>query len=281
MSLTKPKVSVLTPIYKTKPGHLRECIESILNQTFTDFEFLILNDSPENTELDKIVESYKDDRIKYYKNEKNMGISASRNKLLDMSRGEYIAIFDHDDISMPDRLEREVDFLDKNPGVGVVSGVIQLFGEKDEVWKQPEYDMDIKIAMTENCFVAHTASMLRRNVLVENNIRYEGYYTPAEDYRLFTRLMEYTHFYNLQNVLVKYRWFNENTSCAQRARMLRMHDEIQLEFINKFPEYRRMWWRKSKGTRLKIMLFEFIPLIKIKRQRVYLFGIIPLLKIKW
>ena len=282
MSLITPKVSVLTPIYNTNPEHLHVCIESILNQTFTDFEFLILNDSPDNKELDEIVKSYTDKRIKYIKNQKNMGISASRNKLLDMARGEYIAIFDHDDISMPDRLEREVDFLDKNPGVGVVSGLIQLFGEKDEVWKQPEYDIDIKIAMTENCVIAHTASMLRRNILVQNNIRYEDYYTPAEDYRLFARLMEYTHFYNLQNVLVKYRWFNENTSNVQKKRMLQMHDEIQLDLVNKFPEYRRVWLRSvSRQTVFKVMLFDFIPLIKIRRQWVYLFGIIPLLKIKW
>ena len=69
-----PRVSVLTPIYNTNPSHLREMIESILNQTFTDFEFLILNDSPENKEIEKIVKSYKDKRIKYFKNDKNMDI---------------------------------------------------------------------------------------------------------------------------------------------------------------------------------------------------------------
>ncbi|MBR6752240.1 MAG: glycosyltransferase, partial [Alphaproteobacteria bacterium] len=79
-----PRVSVLTPIYNTNPAHLREMIESILNQTFTDFEFLILNDSPDNAEIEKIVLDYakKDARIKYAKNEKNMGITPSRNKLL-------------------------------------------------------------------------------------------------------------------------------------------------------------------------------------------------------
>ena len=105
---TCPRVSVLTPIYNTNPAHLREMIESILNQTFTDFEFLILNDSPDNAKIEKIVKSYKDKRIKYFKNETNMGITPSRNKLLKMARGEYIAVFDHDDISVPTRLEREV-----------------------------------------------------------------------------------------------------------------------------------------------------------------------------
>ena len=84
-----PKISVLMPIYNTPKEYLKEAIESILNQTFTDFEFLILNDSPDNTELDKIVASYKDKRIRYSKNEKNLGITPSRNKLIDIAKGDY------------------------------------------------------------------------------------------------------------------------------------------------------------------------------------------------
>lgn len=122
-----PCVSVLTPIYNSNPSHLKECIESILNQTFSDFEFIILNDSPENNELDKIVESYKDKRIKYFKNDKNLGISRSRNKLIDLAQGEYIAIFDHDDISLPTRLEKQVRFLDENLDVGLVGSWLEKF----------------------------------------------------------------------------------------------------------------------------------------------------------
>lgn len=111
MLINNPKVSVLTPIYNTDPEYLRERIESILNQTFSDFEFLILNDSPDNNEIEKIVLecAKKDKRIKYSKNDYNMGITPSRNKLLEMANGEYLAIFDHDDISLPKRLEKEVD----------------------------------------------------------------------------------------------------------------------------------------------------------------------------
>ena len=141
-----PRVSVLTPIYNTTPAHLREMIESILSQTFTDFEFLILNDSPDNVEIEKIVLEYakNDNRIKYAKNEKNMGITPSRNKLVKMARGEYLAIFDHDDISVPQRLEKQVAYLDANPYVGVVSGWLQYFGESDDILKTPENDLKIR-----------------------------------------------------------------------------------------------------------------------------------------
>lgn len=279
-----PRVSVLTPIYNTNPTHLREMIESILNQTFTDFEFLILNDSPENKEIEKIVKSYPDARIKYIKNAKNMGISASRNKLLDMSRGEYIAIFDHDDISVPTRLEQQVAFLDKNPHIGVVSGWLERFGDtknNGEIWRQPEHDSDIKIAMTENCSVWHTAAMIRKSVLVDNDIKYEEYYSPCEDYRLWMRLMGITKFHNLQTVLVKYRVFANQTSARQNTRMKMLHHVIRLAIINQFPAYRDAAVKAGiTGTRFRLRLFR-IPLIKIKNNTVYLFEFIPLFKILW
>ena len=276
-----PRVSVLTPIYNTNPEHLRMAIESILNQTFTDFEFLILNDSPNNTELDDIVKSYPDKRIKYAKNEHNLGISESRNKLLDMARGEYIAVFDHDDISMPSRLEQEVDFLDNHPSIGVVSGFMELFGEKKGIREYPKYDADIKMWMTDNCSVSHTASMIRKSVLDDNGIRYEGYYSPAEDYRLFARLMEHTKFYNIQTPLVKYRFFAGNTTHTQAKRMSRAHHEIQLDFINKFWAYNIAYKKHiSERTMFRFFLFGFIPLFKIKSRKIYLFGFIPIFRIK-
>ena len=134
---------------------------------------MILNDSPNNTEIEKIVLGYAkyDKRIKYSKNEKNIGISLSRNKLLQMARGEYLAIFDHDDISVLTRLEQEVKYLDKNPEIGVVSGWLQYFGKDNRVKKNPENDFDIKVLLTQSCYVAHTAAMIRKSVLVDNNIK--------------------------------------------------------------------------------------------------------------
>ncbi len=279
-----PRVSVLTPIYNTNPQHLRECIESILAQTFTDFEFLILNDSPDNTEIEKIVLEYatRDKRIKYLKNDKNMGITPSRNKLIKMARGEYIAIFDHDDISMPNRLQREVEYLDANPYIGVVSGLMQNFGSNNAIRTAPELDTDIKIAMTNNCSVWHTAAMVRKSVLVDNGIEYEEYYSPCEDYRLWSQLMDKTKFYNLQIVLVKYRMFQEQTSSKQKTKMNTMHRAIQLEMANRFPAYYDAW-RVSDAhtTSFRLRLFGFLPLIKVKHNIVYLFEFVPLFKIKW
>lgn len=277
-----PRVSVLTPIYNTNPQYLRECIESILNQTYTDFEFLILNDSPDNTEIESIVKEYAkhDKRIKYHKNAKTMGISESRNKLLDMAHGEYIATFDHDDISLPDRLKKEVDFLDENPDYGVVSSWVKYFGDKNHTRKNPETDDLIRIYMTDNLCVMHTASMIRKSVL--GKIRYESEYTPAEDYRLFFRLMEKTKIHNIPQVLVKYRVFGKNTSCKFSDKIAEKHNIIQAQIIKKHPDLRQEFIDKYDcGTKYRLRLFGIVPLLKIKKHRIYLFEFIPLFKVKW
>ena len=103
-----PRVSVLLPVYNTRPEHLREAIDSILAQTFADFELLILNDCSTNADVEEVVKSYTDPRIVYAVNERNLGISPSRNRLLDMAQGEYLAVMDHDDISLPERFEKQV-----------------------------------------------------------------------------------------------------------------------------------------------------------------------------
>ncbi len=281
-----PKVSVLTPIYNTNPVHLREMIESILSQTFTDFEFLILNDSPDNQEIENIVFEYvkNDKRIKYYKNERNLGITPSRNKLLKLATGEYLAIFDHDDISLPTRLEQEVAYLDAHPYVGVVSGWLEKFGDKKhngEFWTQPEYDSEIRISLMSNCHVMHTAAMIRKSVLIDNNIEYEEFYTPAEDYRLWARLMDVTHFYNIQNVLVKYRWFGNNTSNRMSLEREEAAANIRMELCSKYLEYaKQVMHTKFVGTCFRLR-FLGIPLLKIKDNKIYLFECLPVLKIKW
>ena len=273
-----PTVSVLTPVYNTNHEHLRQCIESILNQTYTDFEFIILNDSPENTELEKLILSYKDKRIRYVKNDKNIGISRSRNKLIELACGKYIAIFDHDDISHKTRLEKQVKFLDENPYVGVVGAWAHWFGAQDFIRKNPEYDTDIKIRLTDVCAIMHTTAIIRKSVLIENDVRYEEQYTPAEDYRLWGQLMQYTDFHNIQEVLVEYRCDKNNASHRMKTRLTIVHESIKIQICNKYPMYRLAFERQLR--RIRVRLFGKIPLIKIKNKWALLFDCIPLVKIK-
>jgi len=271
-----PKVSVLTPIYNTNPEHLRECIESILRQTFTDFEFLILNDSPDNTELDAIVASYKDKRIKYHKNERNIGISASRNKLLDMARGEYLAIFDHDDISLPTRLEKEAAYLDANPDVGVVSAFTEHFPIKS-IATYPINNNAIKRDLMNSCAIAHSASMIRKSVMKNNCVQWDEKFSPSEDYMLWVQLIDKTMFHNIPEILLKYRVFQKNTSHTQADKMSDRTILIKSLARFRFPFLAEI--EKLCSSRW-IFLFSVIPIIKIKRWpnhiKILLFGCIPL-----
>ncbi len=277
-----PKVSVLMPIWNTCEEHLREAMESILNQTFRDFEFLILNDSPDNTKLDEIVASYGDSRILYARNEKNVGITPSRNKLLQMAQGEYIAIFDHDDISEPQRLERQVAYLDSHPEVGVLGAGVQELPSGKEV-HYPERDEEIRLGLMWGCMITHSAAMVRRDVLVKHGICYEECYSPSEDYALWCRLIPYTKFHNLPEVLFRYRFHANNTSKSQADKMDRATYAIRAFVAADNPALYQEYLMRAEHT-TRVCLFGFIPLLKIVRKgvrtRVYLFDCIPLCSVK-
>lgn len=273
-----PKVSVLTPLYNTDPVMLRVAIDSILGQTFKDFEFILLNDSPENTKLDEIVASYNDPRIVYAKNEKNLGISASRNKLLRMAKGEYLAIFDHDDISLPTRLEKQVDYLDSHTYVGVCSG-FSIEIPKNKVVRFPEDNIDIKNELLDKCSMIHSASMIRKSVMTDHDIIWEEDYSPNEDHMLWLRLLPFTLFHNLQEPLIYYRQYSGNTTSHQLEKMRDKGRIIQCfahkEYGYLLPENKKRKW---------IYLFRVVPLVRVKTTGAYkeflLFGCIPLFTIR-
>ena len=257
------KVSVLMPVYNTDNTILKQTIESILNQTFTDFEFLIVNDCSTNENVEKIVLEYqqKDNRIKYFMNEKNLGISGTRNKLIDLSQGEYLAVMDHDDISLPNRFEKQVEFLDKNLDVGVVASWYEEF-PKTKVVKYPTNDFDIKLHLMRGCVLLHPSSMIRKKVLIENNLKYEADFSPAEDYCLWIRLIQFTKFANMPEVLFKYRLYNDNTSKKQKNKMslctFKAYNLIKTEYRNLLELSNNIL-----GTTKYIKLFKIIPFLKI------------------
>ncbi len=276
------RVSVLMPVYRTNEEYLREAISSILAQTYSDFEFLILDDCPED-DRELIVKSYKDRRIKYLRNEANMGISESRNKLVDMARGEYLAVMDHDDVSLPERLEKQVDYLDAHPDVGVVGCCYCIIDTKKTVLL-PENTFEIKVLLMDSCALCHPSSMIRKSVLIENKIRYEKEYSPAEDYKLWCSLVPYTNFYNLQEILFCYRDWKHNTSNTECKNMKFITSVIQAENYIKFPSLYSVFLKMRRVVK-RLNLFGIIPFIKIietyQLKKIYVCGVhIISLKIK-
>ena len=206
-----PKVTVLMPIYNTDEDFLRETIQSVLGQSFRDFEFLIINDASPKP-LAHVVAEFDDPRIVYIENEKNLGIAETSNKGIKLAKGMYIARQDHDDLSLPERLKKQVAFLDEHPDYGVVGCFFSVFPKKKKI-KAPVEDVAIKVrTVTEGAGVCHPASMFRKSLLVDNGIWYQDAYRYAEDYQLWVDLLNKTKFYNLPEYLFKYRWFGGNTS---------------------------------------------------------------------
>ncbi len=276
----KIKVSVCMALYNTKEAYLREAVASILNQTFKDFELLIVNDSPQNTELDKVIESFDDSRIKYFRNETNLGISGARNLLLDRAEGEYIAVMDHDDIALPERLAEEVKFLDSHPEIGVVGCCYQRIPD-GKIKKLQLNDTEIKHRFFTRCAILHPSAMVRKSVLEENKIRYESEFTPSEDYALWCRLAPHTCFANLPQILFCYRSYSGNTSKSQNAKMKNASARIVEFYKRDNPE---LWKKAQEDLEMvyQVLLFSFLPLLSVEvcgKRRVYkLFGFLPVMK---
>lgn len=271
-----PTVSVLMPVYNTQESHLREAIESILKQTHTDFELLILNDCSTDPNVERVVLSYQDKRVKYEKNERNLGISGSRNKLVRMARGKYVAVMDHDDVSLPGRLAAQVAYLEQNPDIGVVGSFAhELLSGK--TLTQPVEDEDIKAAMIFRSSIFHPAAMLRRSMF--KLAEYEETYTPAEDYALWCRLLPHTRFHNIPEILFAYRNHKNNTSHLQKRRTAEVSERIRGFVKRENPElYAAALERATVTTR--VSLFGFLPFLTYTRKggrcSCKLFNCIPL-----
>jgi GT2 family glycosyltransferase len=202
----EPMVSVVTAV-RNAARFLPAAIESILWQTFTDFEFLLVEDGSTD-ETFQIMESYRarDPRIRTWHLESD-GIGASLNFGCAMARGKYIARMDGDDISLPDRFQKQVSFLDKNPSVVVVGGGVENIGEDDRPYDPvdlpPATDAEIRAVLrTRNC-LAHSTIMMRRDVF--NRTTGYRFIPGAEDYDLWLRMSDFGQLANLPEILVKYR----------------------------------------------------------------------------
>jgi glycosyltransferase involved in cell wall biosynthesis len=274
-----PKISALMPVYNTDVRFLRAAIESVLWQTFRDFELIIVNDGSTDEGIKRTVMSFDDERIKYFSNEKNLGISATRNRLINLAMGEYLAVVDHDDVSLPERFEREASYLDEHGDVGVVSSWIRIHNS-DRIMRDKTEDREIKESLLTKFCMVHPAAMIRKSVLVGNNIKYESEFFPSEDYALWCRLISKTKFHVIPEILFEYRKHRKCTSLRFSKQLRHMGYVIQ-EFARR--ENPDLWnGVKAKMTRhVYVKLFRYIPLLKIVRKgnrtSLFLFNFIPLL----
>ncbi|WP_409344184.1 glycosyltransferase family 2 protein [Paenibacillus sp. MBLB4367] len=224
-----PKVTVLMPVYNGE-RYLRESIESILNQTFTDFKFLIINDGSTDKSVE-IIEEYKDSRIQLIHNSNNIGLIATLNKGLDLSEGDYIARMDCDDISLPRRLEIQVNFMDNNNDISVCGTGIEIIGHKSfSPYIVSNYNKIKNYLVVDDC-ITHPTAVLRTAVIKENQYYFDKNYVHAEDYEYFQRISEKYKIENLNEILLQYRLSPEGISRKFVLDQLNMAARISTEAL--------------------------------------------------
>ena len=210
-----PKISVITTVFNCEK-YIGKSVLSILNQTFRDFEYIIVNDGSSDGTTDILRElADKDNRIILKELDVNYERVKSLNMALEAASGEYIAIQDADDISLPERLKKQNDLLDKNPEIVLTGSNIEIINEKDEVIsspKRPSFNHEIQFSLIFRCTLANPSLMYRKQVLDEYNFKYEEDYLHAEDFRLITRMCQKGKIFNLEEPLVKYRKHDQNNS---------------------------------------------------------------------
>lgn len=229
-----PLLSVTMPIYNTNPVYLRQSVDSILNQTFTDFEFLILNDSPQNTTLDQIIADYSDPRIRYFKNDKSLGIADGHNFLLDQAKGKYIALMDHDDISAPERFQKQVTFMETHPEIGICGTACRRFGRlfKNGAVFNPTEDARIRALLFFRCPILHPSTIIRRSILTENHIRWDNRFISVNDRKLYFDCAGHTQLHNLPDILYLYRLSSGMTSKTQKDKIRNEQQKLRSLFLN-------------------------------------------------
>jgi glycosyltransferase involved in cell wall biosynthesis len=203
LKLPAPLVTVLMPVYNGEK-YLKEAIESILDQTYQNLDFLIMNDGSTDNSL-SIIESYEDPRIRVITNETNLKLIATLNKGLQLAKGKYVARMDCDDISVSNRIEKQIEFMENNPEVGICGAWVTTIGEKTGyVWKYDlEYD-DIKATLLFKSAFAHPTVMMRTSLLREHNLYYDENFVHAEDYEFWQRCSNSFPVRNIPLILLRY-----------------------------------------------------------------------------
>jgi glycosyltransferase involved in cell wall biosynthesis len=263
MNKQTPSVSVLMSVYNGA-GYLQESIESILNQTFTNFEFIIIDDCSTDNSKNIIIDyASKDERIVFSQNQENLGLTKSLNKGIKIAKGKYVARQDADDVSLPQRLEKQVSVLDSHPAIALVSCDIEVIDSEGNCigkhHRACESDLVGWYLLFYNHLAGHSQTIFRRE-LVMNLGAYCESYRYSQDYELWCRLVRVGKILIIPEVLLQQRRHNQSISTAKSSQQhayalaqakhninLLIAQEISLEEVNDMYEFwvGNYWWSHS------------------------------------
>ena len=226
------KVSVLMPVYNGEK-FLEEAVKSVVNQTFMDWELIIINDGSTD-KSEEIIKSFLDARIKYYKNDRNIGLIGTLNKGIELCQGDYVARMDADDISISQRFEYQLSFLEKNQSYSMCGcNAIVINDRSDEIGHIINLysNQYLQINLLFSVPFVHPGMMIRTTIL--KKFKYDIAYKHGEDYDLWCRIAETTEIANLRQCLIKYRWHSNNISVENANTQDKIKNKIIRRQLNK------------------------------------------------
>ncbi|MNJ97617.1 putative glycosyltransferase EpsE [compost metagenome] len=264
--MSKPKVSVIMPVYNTEK-YVEEAINSILNQTFRDFEFIIIDDASTDKSVE-IVKGFKDERIKLITKPFNTGYTDSLNKGLELANGKYIARMDSDDISLPTRLEKQVKFLDNNPDVILCGTWFELLNKEKSIFNYPTNPEEVKATLLNYCSIGHPTVMFRKEIFNTHGLSYDKSMEPAEDYNLWVDISSIGKLANIGEVLFQYRT-HQNQVSNKRAEQQKLNSQIarfkMLSNLNHGLELESIFPESTKPISQKQLENVFLNLMKLEK----------------
>ena len=228
-------ISVVMPVFNSQISYLKEAIDSILNQTFKDFEFIIIDDGSTGS-CKEYLESLSDSRIRIIHNEKNLGITKSLNIGLRAARGKYIARMDDDDISLPFRFEKQFAFMESHPDVIVCGSKTQPIGKKRQRIASSKVSMnDMEEYRIKLLFVnpgpVHPTAFFRHEKLIKYNIWYDESLRYAQDYGMWETISHYGDVCILGDVLVFKREHADQITIAHREQQIECDKKTQRKLL--------------------------------------------------
>lgn len=231
MEKNKINISVVMPLYNPRHDHLNECINSLLDQDFKNFELIVVDDSHKNIDNKELFKSFPADRIQYYRNEKPLGLQASLNFAIKNAKGAFIARMDGDDVCQKNRLSTQINFLEENPNISIVGSNCITIDSKGSVVGKRSYPFRKKDIL--NSFtspLAHPSVMFQKNFFDKFGFYNENF--EIEDWELWFRTLKMGgEIFNIQEDLLKLRAYSGND--YQRPRHWHLVYKMGIKYFDK------------------------------------------------
>lgn len=227
---SNPKVSIIMSVYNTELEYLKEAINSIINQTYKNIEFIIVNDCSTNNDVNIYLENLIDQRIKLIKNNTNLGFTKSLNNALKLATGDFIARMDSDDVSFLDRIIYQVDFFNRHPDIDVLGGSTQNIGDDFSINIHNDKHENIKASLLfGNKYLVHPTIIFRRKIIDAGHF-YDEKYSKSQDYAFWCELINNYTFLNDSRIVLNYRIHKNQAGIANISTQNECSNLIRSEF---------------------------------------------------